>query len=175
MTFFDKYSYKQKNYALLVFIVLLGAAVYKRSLSVTYETKRYDRELDEKLEIADKALMEIGIKKSEIALLDRMIGKENLSVEKVQQGFLNFFAQHSSNIGVYKIEEVLKFQHPDFTINSHQIVLKGGYLNTLDFLYKMEKEFDLARLVNTSFEYKKMNSEESESLYTTLILQNYMR
>lgn len=175
MTFFDKYSYKQKNYALLVFIVLLAAAVYKRSLSVTIETKKYEAELDEKIDTAQRALTEIGIKKSEIALLDRMIGKENLSVEKVQQGFLNFFANYSKHISVYKIEEVLKFQHPDFTINTHQIVLKGGYLPTLEFVYRMEKEFDLARLINTSFEYKKMSSEESESLYTTLILQNYMR
>lgn len=175
MTFFDTYSYKQKNYALLVLIVLLIAAVYKRSISVTIETKAYDRELDEKLEIAGKAFTDIGIKKGEIALLDRMIGKENSSVEKVQQGFLNFFAQRAHKISVYKIDEVLKYQHPDFTINTHQIVLKGGYPDVLDFIYKMEKNFDLARLVNVSFEYKKVNSEEPESLYTTLILQNYMQ
>lgn len=175
MTFFDTYSYKQKNYALLVLIVLLAAAVYKRSISVTVETLSYEKELEQKLETADKALMDIGTKKAEIALLDRMIGKENLPVEKVQQGFLNFFAQYSGNTGVYKIEEVLKYQHPDFTINSHQIVLKGGYLSTLDFIYQMEKKFDFARLVNVSFEYKKVSSEEPESLYTTLILQNYMR
>lgn len=175
MTFFDTYSYKQKNYALLVIIVLLAAAVYKRSVSVTIETKAYERELDEKLETADKALADISTKNNEIALLDRMLGKENSSVEKVQQGFLNFFAQRSASISVYKIEEVLKYQHPDFTINTHQVVLKGSYLKTLEFIYDMEKEFDLARLVNVSFEYKKVNSEEPESLYTTLILQNYMR
>lgn len=175
MTFFDKYSYKQKNYALLVLIVLLAAAVYKRSISVTIETKGYERELDGKIETAGKALEDIGMKNTEIALLNRMIGKENLSVEKVQQGFLNFFAQHARQVSVYKIDEVLKFQHPDFTINTHQIVLKGGYLHTLDFIYLMEKEFDLARLVNVSFEYKKVNSEDVETLYTTLILQNYMK
>ncbi len=175
MTFFDTYTYKQKNYALLVLIVLLAAAVYKRSISVVIEVRNYEQELDDKIQIADKALFEIGIKKTEIALLDKMIGKENLAVEKVQQGFLNFFAHYSKNISVYKIEEVLKFQHPDFTINTHQIVIKGGYLAVLDFIYRLEKDFEFARLINTSFEYKKMSSEEPESLYTTLILQNYIR
>lgn len=175
MTFFDKYSYKQKNYALLVVLVLLLAVTYKRSISVTLELNNYSYELDEQLQLAKIAISEIGLKQVSIHQLNQVLGKENSSVEQVQQGFLNFFAQNTTALQVYKIDEVIKFQHPDFTINTHQIVLKGEYTNTLKFLYLLEKEFDLARLANVSFEYKKMSSEEPEALYTTLFIQNYLR
>lgn len=175
MTFFDKYTYKQKNYALLVVLVLLLAVTYKKSISVTLELKKYNSELDDQLHLADVAIGEISIKKARINQLNQVLGKENSSVEQVQQGFLNFFARNTSDLQVYKIDEVIKFQHPDFTINTHQIILKGGYTSTLNFLYKLEKEFDLARLTNVSFEYKKMSSEEPEALHTTLLIQNYLR
>lgn len=175
MTFFDKYSYKQKNYALLVIIVLLLAVTYKKAISVTLETKNYEHELDEQLNLAESASSQIRMKQTTIAQLNRVLGKENSSVEKVQQGFLNFFAQKSSGLQVYKIDEVIKFQHPDFSINTHQVTLKGEYTNTLKFIYMLEKEFDLARLTNVTFEYKKVNSDEPEALYTTLLIQNYLK
>lgn len=175
MTFFDKYSYKQKNYGLLVVIVLLLAVTYKKSISVTLETKKYEHELNEQLKLAESASSQIRVKQTKIAHLNRVLGKENSTVEKVQQGFLNFFAKQSNGLFVFKIDEVIKFQHPDFTINTHQIVLKGDYTNTLKFIYKLEKDFDLARLTNVSFEYKKVDSEQPEALYTTLLIQNYLK
>ena len=175
MTFFDNYTYKQKNYALLILIVLLIAVTYKKAISLTIEKRAYVSELNDQLLIAENAEAEIGLKKIHVAQLNQLLGKENLSVEKVQQGFLNFFAKNATSLQVYKIDEVLRFEHPDFVINSHQIILKGDYLNTLQFLYKLEKDFDLARLVNVSFEYVKMNSDEPEALYTTILIQNYLK
>lgn len=175
MTFFDKYSYKQKNYALLVIVILLLAVTYKKSISITMETRTYRSELENQLTFAETAGSQIRIKQASINQLNRLLGKENSSVEKVQQGFLNFFAQRANGLQVYKIDEVIRFKHPDFTINTHQVVLKGGYLNVVSFLYKLEKDFDLARLTNVSFNYQKMNSEEPEALYTTILIQNYLR
>lgn len=175
MTFFDKYSYKQKNYALLVIIVLLLAVTYKRAISVTLETRKYRSELQEDLTVAEHAVANIANKQQAIQQLDQILGKENSSVEKVQQGFLNFFAKRANGLSVYTISEVIKYQHPDFTINTHEVVLKGSYTNTLRFVYDLEKDFDLARLVNVSFEYRKVSSDEPEALYTTLLIQNHLR
>lgn len=175
MTFFDKYSFKQKNYALLVIFVLLLAVVYKRSISVTLETRNYRDELSGNLKVAATAVNTIRIKQQSIKQLNQILGKENSSVEKVQQGFLNFFAKRSKGLSVYTISEVIKYRHPDFTINTHEIILKGGYTDALHFIYALEKEFDLARLVNVSFEYRKMSSDEPEALYTTLLIQNHLR
>lgn len=175
MTFFDQYSYKQKNYALMILTVLLVAASYKRAFKTTLETKAYRTELEGKIAYSKNAINEIKIKQLEIAQLNKLLGKENITIEKVQQGFLNFLQRKSTGIIVYQVDEVLNYQHPDFSINTHRITLKGGFLNTLKFIYELEHHFDLAKLINVSFEYKKYNSEENEQLYTTLLMQNYER
>lgn len=175
MTFFDSYSYKQKNYALLVLIVLLAAVVYKRSIKTTIELRNYKKELNEKLEKASFAAGDIRSKQLQITALNHYLGEENNTVEKVQQGFLNFFARQSSGITVYQIDEVQTFQHPDFSIKTHRIVLKGDFLNSLRFVYRLEKEFHLARLINISFHYIRYPNDDTEHLYTILLLQNYLR
>ncbi|MCJ8289332.1 MAG: hypothetical protein HRT58_22060 [Crocinitomicaceae bacterium] len=175
MTFFDQYSYKQKNIALLVLGVLLAAVSYKRAFSVTMETSEYKTELQEKLILAESSDQQIRTKQIEIAQLNRLIGKEGNTIEKVQQEFLNFFAKKGQHISVHQIEEVLHFQHPDFSINTHRIVLRGDYINTLRFIYDLEKKFDLAKILNISFEFRKFDSDDEKDLYTTLLIQNYLR
>ncbi len=175
MTFFDKYTYKQKNYALMILAVLLVAVAYKRAFSTTFETKGYQTELEQKLERASTADHDIRLGQAKLAHLNRMLGEENNSVERVQQGFLNFFAQKADGLAVHEVSEVMHFDHPDFSINTHRVVLKGGYLKTLDFLYALEKEFRLAKVLNVSFEFKRYNSNEEKSLYTTILIQNYLR
>lgn len=175
MTFFDKYSYKQKNYALLIFSVLLIATSYKRAFSVSLATRDYQVELEQKLARAKRADGDIRIIQKEIVELNRYLGEENSSIEKVQQNFLNFFAKKAIGIGVYQIDEVLNFKHPDFEINTHRIVLKGDFTRILQFLYVFEKEFRWAKILSVKFEFKRFPTEESKHLYATLFIQNYLR
>lgn len=175
MEFFDKYSYKQKNYALAILTVLIAAVVYKHKFSVAIETKAFQSELEEKIEQAKTADMDIRSRQLEIAQLNRLLGEEDNTVEKVQQGFLNFFAKNAHGLAVHEVSEVLNFQHPDFAINTHRIVIKGDYLKTLRFIYELEKRFTLAKVLNCTFEYKKYSSDDEKSLYTTLLIQNYLR
>lgn len=175
MTFFDKYTYKQKNYALLILAVLLVAVSYKRAFKITIETLGVKKELTQKIEDAKQVISDIRTTQKDIAYLNKLLGKENVTIEKVQQSFLDFFEKNSNQIVVYQVDEVLVYKHPDFSVNTHRIILKGSFLPTLRFLYQLEKDFDLAKLINVSFEFKKYNSEEKEQLYTTILLQNYER
>lgn len=175
MTFFDKYTYKQKNYALLVLGVLLAAVAYKRGFGPTFEIKDYQAELQQKLELAASADDQIRTKQIEIAQLNRLLGEEGNTIEKVQQEFLNFFAANAKGVSVHEINEVLHFQHPDFAINTHRVVLRGGYTNTLQFLYEVEKRFKLAKILNVSFEFTKKEADGEKALFTTILIQNYLR
>ena len=175
MTFFDKYSFKQKNYALAIISVLMIAAAYKRAFSVSLETRDYRNELEVKLEKASNADQEIRSKQLQIANLNRFLGQENSTVEKVQQGFLNFFADYAEGLSVHQIDEVLNYKHPDFEINTHSIVLKGDYLSAMQFIYALEKDFSLAKVLNVSFAFKRYSMEDQKHLYTTLLIQNYLK
>ena len=175
MTFFDKYSFRQKNIALAILTVLMIAAAYKRSFSVTIETKNYRNELEQKLYAASNADQDIRLKQLAIAHLNRFLGEENNSVEKVQQGFLNFFAKNANGLSVHQIDEILNFKHPDFEINTHRVVLKGDYVHALQFIYTLEKEFTLAKILNIEFEFKRYSMEDEKHLYTTILIQNYLK
>lgn len=175
MTFFEQYSYKQKNYALLILAVLLIAVSYKRAFKVTIETIDAKQEMGQKIELAKHAVQEIRNTQKDISFLNKLLGKENVTIEKVQQTFLDFLEKKSKNVIVYQMDEVLTFNHPDFTINTHRVILKGKFKPTLMFLYHLEKEYDLAKLVHVDFAYKKFNSDEKDQLFTTILLQNYER
>ena len=112
MTFFDTYSFRQKNYAVLILTVLLIAVAYKRSFSVSMETNRYKKELEQRLLDASNADQEIRSRQVQVAYLNRILGEEGNTVEKVQQGFLNFFARNAKDIAVHEVIDVLRFDHP---------------------------------------------------------------
>ena len=173
MTLFEKYSYKQKNRALLVLAVLLFAVSYKRSFSKTVEMRSFLSELDVKISEGKASEKEARRMQRDINSLNKLLGKEDVSIEAIQQGFLNFFAQRSNNLTVNQIDEVVVFEHPDFKINTFKIDIRGNYLATLQFLNLFELLFENARLVHTHFETVKEAETEKKELITTLILQNY--
>ncbi|MCH2229637.1 MAG: hypothetical protein MK105_04770 [Crocinitomicaceae bacterium] len=175
MTFFDKYSFKQKNYGLIVLSVLLIAVTYKRAISITIEKRSYSNELSTKLTKAETAFDAVRNKQIMLSNLNRHLGEENNSVEQVQQDFLNFFAKNSKGLKVMQIHEVLNYKHPDFEINTHKIVLAGGYLNSIKFIYDLEQEFNAAKILNVSYKLWKEPNQESQTLHTTLLIQNFLR
>ena len=175
MTFFDQYSYKQKNLALLILGVLLTAVAYKRSFKTTIETRDYISELRMKQQDAVSSQQAIRLLQVEIAGVNKLLGKENISIERVQQGFLNFFARNSSGLSVQQIEEVYTFDHPDFSINTFRIDLQGDFISQLHFIHRLEREFDEARLIHTRFEARKDLVSGKKHLISTLLLQNYVQ
>ena len=175
MTFFEKYSYKQKNFALLVLAVLLFAAAYKRSFKTTLETRAYISELEQKQLAGQQSQHELFQARKEVMQLNKLLGKENVSIEKTQQAFLNFFAAKSAHISVQQIDEVYSFEHPDFKINTFKIDLKSDFISVLQFIYLLELHFDDARLVHMHSEIKENLQTEKDDLITTLLLQNYVQ
>ncbi|MDF3026956.1 MAG: hypothetical protein K0S23_1263 [Fluviicola sp.] len=175
MTLFEKYSYKQKNLALLIIAVLLFAVSYKRAFSKTIETNSYINELEIKKLEALNSQKEIQILQKQVAQLNKLLGKENVSVEEVQQGFLNFLARKSPRISVKQIDEVYGFEHPDFKINTFKIELKGDFISILKFINTLEQSFDDARLIHFQMSSEKDPVTGKIDLTTTLLIQNYVQ
>lgn len=175
MTFFDGYSYRQKNLALLVLGVLLIAVSYKRAFRISIETYRYLQELTVKQQEAVVSSRDIQSIQVEIATLNKLLGNENVALEEVQQGFLNFIAKYGTGVDVQEMEEVYAFDHPDFRINTFKINIKGPFLSQLRFIYSLERKFNDAQLIHANTFFRKNLDLDKDELITTLLLQNYVQ
>ncbi|WP_300661792.1 hypothetical protein, partial [Fluviicola sp.] len=148
---------------------------YKRAFSKTIETNSYINELEIKKQEALNSQKEIRELQKNVAQLNKLLGKENVSVEQVQQGFLNFLALKSSKIEVKQIDEVYGFEHPDFKINTFKIELQGDFIPVLRFINELEKSFDDARLIHFEMNSEKDLVTNKTDLTTTLLIQNYVQ
>jgi hypothetical protein len=175
MNLFEKYSYKQKNLGLLIIFALLFVVSYKRSFKLTLETSAYLSELEITKKQAIMSQTDLLDLRKDIVQINKTIGKENVSIEQVQQSFLSFFENKSSNLVVNQIDEVFTFDHPDFKINTLKIDIRGNYIQLLRFIYHLENEFEEARLINSSFHIFTNGELNNKQLFCTLLLQNYAR
>jgi len=175
MTFFDKYSFRQKNYGLIVLAILLIAVSYKGAISITVEKYRYSQDLESKLIKSKTAVDVVKNKQLLIANLNRHLGEENNTIEQVQQEFLNFFAKKNTALKVQQIDDVLNYKHPDFEINTHKIILQGDFISSVRFIYELEQKFNSAKILNVSYKYEKVSNEDRFVLNTTILIQNFLR
>lgn len=174
MNWFSKYTFRQKNFALLIIFGLLLMVTYKRALNPTLESLDLRSELTEKRMEAQLSLSTLKIKRIELSNVNKLIGQEGVTTEKVQQGLLSFHTSRSQDgVNVSQIDEPYYYIHPDFYIYTNQVTLKGDFHSLHKFIFDLETEFDLARVVSIKYYIEKNYIDSREELYATLLLQNF--
>lgn len=173
MNLFPQYSYRKKKLAAVMLFVVLGIAAYKRSYSVTIDLINLNSELKIKRDEAEKSKDQLMKKQKEILIVNQIIGKENIPNEIVQQAFLSFVDSTGTGVQVERMEEVYRYDHPDFIINTNEITIKGNYSSSLKFIYSLEKNFNYARLVSLRYFTKHNREKNTDELFVTLLLQNF--
>lgn len=173
MEFFEQYSYKQKNLLLLILSALLLIVCYKRAISITLDLMTLNDELKVKTQEAENSQQTVFAKQKLNKALDRVIGKENVPKEKVQQSFVSFFEMHRENVQLLSMEEPFVYIHPDFNIYSHRVILEGGFNDLHRLINDIEEKFEYAQLLNVTYQVERELRTKSNRLQATLILQNY--
>lgn len=173
MKMFEKYSYRQKKVMLLIVIVLLGAAAYKRSFSVTLQQLSLNEELKERVSEAQNSVETLKAKTIQLNQVNSIIGKENVQNEIVQHSFLSFVKNQDLNLEVNSIDEPHQYQHPDFIINTNMVTLKGNYLSMTSFVHEFEKSFNLGRLVSLRIFKQRNRATRRDELLAGLWFQNF--
>ena len=82
---FDRFTYKQKNYGLLVLFVLMLIVSYKRSLVLTLNAMEELKNQELQLASAATAQESIEMFRISIAHLNKNIGRSDLEPDKVNQ------------------------------------------------------------------------------------------
>ncbi|MGK4568990.1 hypothetical protein [Flavobacterium sp. 3HN19-14] len=110
--------------------------------------------------------------KTEIANLDKLIGKEGISKERTQQDILAFVSANSDKIAVNDLKAVHEFNDENYRIFTFQLDLTGDFNSLQQLAYNFEKKFTSSKIAGMNFYTEKKNNQ-AEVLHLKIIFQNY--
>ncbi|WP_264557916.1 hypothetical protein [Flavobacterium sp. N1718] len=149
---FENLSYKTKFRALIVIACMLSVAAYRRSFYPLFQVVEEHHALSEKVrEITQRTEGKRDLDKK-LSLLDRLIGKQDVVPDQVQQDIISFVTQHASGrISVNKLAPVHAIQEGRYRIFSYQVELTGSFNDLLRLSYEFEKSFTDSKIVSMQF------------------------
>ncbi len=172
---FDRFTYRQKNYALLVLLLLLLIVSYKRSFSLTLSLRAEIERQELRKITATTANSDLEMIQIQLNQLNKNIGKSDLEPDKVQQEILRTITEFSVDheIRLNQLQATHTFETIDFNIYSNLVSIKGSFNGILSLVHAMENEFDYARLTNVSmFKVENLSTKKTE-LYASILFQHY--
>ncbi|MCF6133370.1 hypothetical protein [Flavobacterium wongokense] len=169
---FNQYSYKLKFKFLIVFFIILSVAAYKRSFSNLILLYKENSTLREKKGVMKNQAPNVNALTVQVAGLDKLIGKEGVEKEKIQQEIIAFLVKNSSGVSINDLQPIHNFTYDDYQVYTYQIDLTGSYNELLDITYKFERQFEYSKIISLAFYTDKKNSK-TEILHLKLIFQNY--
>lgn len=169
---FENYSYKQKFYALITIFFILSFTAYKRSFYPLFDVvKEYQKLAKRADNINQKTQNTNGLAK-DIAYLDKIIGKEGVAKEIVQQGIISFASKNSPEVSINNLKAIHDFPEDNYHIITNQLDVTGNSNQLLNLAYSFEQKFNLSQIVSMNF-YITKNNNKSEILHLKMIFQNY--
>jgi hypothetical protein len=169
---FENYSYKQKVYALIVLFFILSITAYKKSFGPLFEIIKEHNSLSKKAEDINKKAKNTNNLATDVAYLDKIIGKEGTTKEMVQQGIVSFATENSPEVSINDLQPIHDFPEDDYRIITNQLDVTGTSNQLLKLAYDFEKKFTFSRLVSMNF-YIIKNNNKSEVLHLKMTFQNY--
>lgn len=166
-------TYKQKFYAVLVGFVLLSLVSYKKTYRQVFYAKKELALVNKKLAKATNSENDLFSLKSDITVLDNVIGGHSSNPTQVQQLIFDFISSKESHVNLVAMEDAHIFSNEEFLIYTNQVELEGSYENLMELLYDVEKNFKSSRVVSNSMYSKKNYTTNTTKLYLKIILQNY--
>ncbi len=172
---FDRFTYRQKNYGLLVLVVLMFIVSYKRVFSLTLAVQTEIESQELRKADATHAQTDLEMLQVQVMQLNKNIGKSDLEPDKVQQEILRTITAFSNENDVMldELQATHNYETVDFNIYSNLVAVKGTFNGLLSLAYYMENEFDYARLTNISIYKEKNLTTKKTALYANLLFQHY--
>jgi hypothetical protein len=168
---FDKYSYKVKFYALIAVFALLSITAYKRSFSTLLRLIAENKELVAKAEMASNGLKDFKQIKADLAVIDKVIGRDGVHKETVQQEIISFVSNYR-HVSIHDVQAIHEYTEKGIVAYTNQLDVTGATEPLLALVYDFEKKFLYSRLVNMKFYTVKKDNKESV-LHLKMIFQNY--
>ncbi len=168
---FNQYSYKKKFMALAVIFIMLSITAYKRSFRALFEVMKEHKELSGNVEKLNLKVKNTDALIKEVAFLDKLIGKEGVAKQEVQQEIVSH-ATKEGQVSISDLQPIHTAEDENFAITTNQIDVTGNVNQLLQLAYNFEQNFNLSRLVSMNFYIAKKNNK-TEVLHLKMIFQNY--
>lgn len=166
-----KLTYKQKLKILpLVFLISL-LLVYWIAIRDTLKIHWELNALKQQMITAGEAPKQLSALSSRLNELNRMSGKSN--ADQGNDPLLNFISTHSTASN--KLVNYLPlhfFQNQGYMIETRIGVFEGDYRNLLYFLFELEKNYAVGKVVSVKFETETNVKTEKRRLLMTLYIQS---
>lgn len=174
---FDKITYRQKNYGLLIVFILLAMVSYKRSfvLTLNISSEISNQEIQKK-DILNSS-NRLKVLSSDISRINASLGKTDQTSDKVRQELLKEISamQKDLTVRIETFENPHLFSSMDYKILSHEVLLEGDYRSLVKCINMLENKFIYARIINAKIFKTKSYGDLKSKIYAKLLFQHYFK
>lgn len=174
---FDKLTYKQKNYGLLLIFILLAMVSYKRSFILSISVMKEIKQQKSQMLDTKNTTKKIELLALEIKQINHNLGKTDQSSDKVQQALLHAISSFPRSYGltIETINNTHLFSSVDYKILTNEVLIEGNFVGLTRAIHKLEKEFEYARIINTDIFKTKEYGEKKSKIYAKILFQHYFK
>lgn len=172
---FDKLTYRQKTWLLIVSAIVVFWGGYSLAISKTFDLYSKIEIESQKLQKAKTANNDIVFAQNKLNQLKYKVGKTSPSFEIFQKEVLNKvvpFAKQNK-ILVNEIKLPHKSIENRYEIQTLQIECRGNFRSLTRLLNHIQKE-NLGRVCSVDYELRKDHKLKKRFLYATFYIQNYL-
>jgi len=155
--------------ASFLFAIIAYKMAIKKTVVLYNECKTYDNYMAE----AQNAPKDIALLEKQLKKVDAILQNNDTSNIKLQYKLLDKASAYCLNNPVILSSYIEPefYQYQDYDIETNKIVLEGGFHNLLKFIYKLEVEEPIGKVVSVKFEKKKQLRTENNKLFVSIYVQ----
>lgn len=172
MTFLQRLSYRQKNRLLILISVIFLFMVYFLAIKKTIVKYSECKELEIKANLAMNAPTQLVSLEKDYDAMKK--STENYAGTNIQQPLLGVVSRYCNENGlvIRDFSQPITSTNNDVTIETNSFVLEGSFIRALRLVYNLEQVNKIGRVASLDFSLKKDYATKSNSLATTVYIQN---
>lgn len=171
---FKNLTYRKKIRFLAIGVVILTFIIYNLSIKKTIILKKECKSFEEKLALVEYAPQKIALLEKELSKIEGIIGKSDTTCIDFQQILLEKTSNYcqENNIILKEFPKQIINEQQDYIIETNIVVLEGGFITLLKFLYLLEQKYNIGKVVSAGYNAFKDIKTKKYKLNLTIYVQN---
>ncbi len=159
-------------YLFSILAVVFGALIYNISLGETIALKENFESLQDQVANEPGYSKSLALISEQIREVESIISSSRSVDETTQQKILNYIEKSKHGANLVEVPEGVSYGHGIYAIETHEIVLRGTYVQLVKLINDFETDFGFAKLKSVEFFRNENLRLKTTSLYARLYFQN---